>query len=154
MKGPWKLNLVLEKSLKIGFSFLYVPCQGSHSLEKSLYFIINPWKVLEFHYTVLKSSWIFPNIECEASQQSCVMKIRVFFRFNFVKKTQKIKLQRIVWKRQRWTWAKMWANTRMISGCVYELKCCFMPHGAGLTLRSWSIVLAFVLQQNAWKVQF
>ena len=77
--------------------------QGSHSLEKSLNFIVilekswitkNPWKVLEFHYTVLKSPWIFPNIESEASQQSCIVKITVFFCFNFVKMTNKKKLQR------------------------------------------------------------
>ena len=51
------------------------------------------WKVLVFHYMVLKSPWIFPNIESEASQQSCIVKFRVFFCFNFAKKTKK--LQRI-----------------------------------------------------------
>ena len=29
MKGPWKINLVLEKSLKKGFNFLYEPRSNS-----------------------------------------------------------------------------------------------------------------------------
>ena len=126
--------------------------QGSHSLEKSLYFIVNPWKVLDcqksLNYTVLKSPWIFPNIESEASQQSCIVKFRVFFCFNFAKKDTKKRIEKAntsqnVSRHQIdprfWIW-------------VETLLC--MPHGTGLTLRSWSVVLAFVLQQNAWKVQF
>ena len=36
--------------------------QDLHSLEKSLYFIVNPWKVLDCQKS-LRSPWIFPNIE-------------------------------------------------------------------------------------------
>ena len=120
--------------VQLGKSILSRPgTQGSHSLEKSLNFIIilekswiakNPWKVLEFHDTVLKSPWIFPNIESEASQQSCIVKITVFFRFNFVKMTNKKNTA----KKQSRTRAKMWADTRFISGCVYELKCSCVCH--------------------------
>ena len=125
--------------------------QGSHSLEKSLNFIVNPWKVLDCQKS-LKSPWIplyglekslnFPQHESEASQQSCIVKIRVFFRVNFVKKTNKKNCKELCyWERQSRTRAKMWADTR--SAVVYmswnaRVHLC-MPHGAGLTLWSWSV---------------
>ena len=50
------------------YTQLYVT-QGSHSLEKSLNFRVNPWKVVEFLDKVLKSPWIFANIDSEEYQE-------------------------------------------------------------------------------------
>ena len=34
--GPWKSNVILEKSLKIGCNFLYEPCNMSSGLKEGL----------------------------------------------------------------------------------------------------------------------
>ena len=44
--GPWKFNVILEKSLKIGCNFLYEPCNMSSGLKGHgcLFRVIADWK--------------------------------------------------------------------------------------------------------------
>ena len=140
--------------LKSPWIFFNFECsvQGSHSLEKSLNFRVNPWKVLEFLDKVLKSPWIFANIDSEEYQESCIVKIRVFFRFNFVKK--KNAKNYVKFKAKPNTTQNVSRDQIDQRLCIWVVMLLRMPHGADLRLRSWNIALSLVSLQNPWKVQF
>ena len=132
--------------------------RGSQDLRYgSLYFIVNPWKVLDCQKS-LKSPWI-PLYGLEKSLNfpqhriwSVTAKLHCEDYFVLILQKRQPKKN---YKEVNKTRAKMWADTRLISGCVYVLKCsCAWHMELGLTLRDWSVVLVFVLHQNPWKVQF
>ena len=128
-----------------------VPYHGSARIPR-----LTLW-LFVFYSKSLKSPWIplyglekslnFSQYRIWSVPAKLHVKIRVFFRFNFVKKTNKKNCKELCnWKRQSRTRAKMWADTRLISGCVYELKCscaCYMELAWHYGVKAFA--LAFVL---------
>ena len=116
-------------------------------LEKSLNSTIRSW-----------SPWIFPNIESEALQQSCIVKIRVFFRFNFVKEKTKKTNKKTVIKAKPNMSQNVSQHQIDQPLCIWVKILLPMPHGTGLTLQSWNVVLkrcvGVCFATKCWKVQF
>ena len=58
--GPWKSNVVLEKSLKNGSSFLYEPWNYACEKHKKLLWFVSRWNFFDiFFITLLKEHFMY-----------------------------------------------------------------------------------------------